>query len=179
MDNIPHGYCQCGCGRKTSIATETRRAIGHVKGQPLKFVLGHNGKRKPIEHVVEDRGFTTPCWIWQRHISDYGYGITKRDGKTMPAHKAYYEAKHGPVPEGLQLDHLCRVRECCNPDHVEPVSSLENSHRGAKTVLTQEQVDEMRAVYRAGGISTTGLARMFGISRTHAWAIVAGARWPN
>ncbi|MEU7240240.1 HNH endonuclease signature motif containing protein [Streptomyces sparsogenes] len=46
------------------------------------------------------------------------------------AHRFAYETLVGPIPEHLQLDHLCRVRHCVNPDHLEPVSSRENTRRG-------------------------------------------------
>ena len=49
---------------------------------------------------------------------------------TMPAHRYAYEELVGPIPEGLQLDHLCRNRSCVNPDHLEPVTCRENLRRG-------------------------------------------------
>lgn len=69
------------------------------------------------------------CWEWTGSGSD-GYGLVRVDGRTVPAHKAVYELLVEPVPEGLQLDHLCRNRRCCNPAHLEPVTPLENTRRG-------------------------------------------------
>jgi hypothetical protein len=81
-----------------------------------------------VERIrVEDRGYWTPCWIWQNYVSPKGYGICRSpDNRTMRAHRLAYEAFVGPIPEGLTLDHLCRVRACCNPKHLEPVTALEN-----------------------------------------------------
>ncbi len=56
-----------------------------------------------------------------------GYG---RDARTRRAHRALWIAVNGPVPDGLQLDHLCRVRHCVNPSHLEPVTPRQNSLRG-------------------------------------------------
>jgi hypothetical protein len=71
------------------------------------------------------------CWLWQGNIHpDKGYGIMRRGGLTRRAHRFFYETLVGPVPDGLELDHLCRVRHCVNPDHLEPVTHAENLRRG-------------------------------------------------
>lgn len=69
----------------------------------------------------------SPCWIWTRRPSMNGYG---RIGITGLAHRASYEAFVGPIPSGLHIDHLCRVRRCVNPAHLEPVTCKENILRG-------------------------------------------------
>ena len=61
-----------------------------------------------------------------------GYGQFGVDGKTVLAHRWYYESMVGPIPEGLDLDHLCRVRRCVNPAHLEPVSRRVNLLRGSR-----------------------------------------------
>lgn len=71
------------------------------------------------------------CWPWPHAIDRHGYGV-KRDGeRTVRAHRWVYERLVGPIPEGLDLDHLCRNRACVNPDHLEPVTRAENLSRGA------------------------------------------------
>ena len=71
------------------------------------------------------------CWRWTGFVTPDGYGtIRDSSGLTRKAHRVAYEAWVGPIPDGLQLDHLCRVRDCCNPAHLEPVTSQENSLRG-------------------------------------------------
>lgn len=75
------------------------------------------------------------CWIFMGGLH-LGYGQvgvgSKADGtrRGTTAHRALYEALRGPVPPGLELDHLCRVRSCVNPDHLEPVTQQENNRRG-------------------------------------------------
>lgn len=69
------------------------------------------------------------CHIWTAQLLG-GYGQFWFNGRMMPAHRYAYEATVGPIPEGLQIDHLCRVRCCVNPAHLEPVTQLENIRRG-------------------------------------------------
>jgi hypothetical protein len=58
------------------------------------------------------------------------YRVTLSGGARVYAHRRAYERVHGPIPEGLVLDHLCRNRWCCNPEHLQPVSNMENILRG-------------------------------------------------
>ena len=70
------------------------------------------------------------CILWGGHLSKWGYGRVTYKGRLVQAHRVAYELFKGPIPEGLQLDHLCRVRNCVNPDHLEPVTPSENTLRG-------------------------------------------------
>lgn len=70
------------------------------------------------------------CWLWEGYVSKEGYGYSTFEGKGRIAHRHVYELLVGPIPKGLQLDHLCRVRNCVNPDHLEPVTPRENLMRG-------------------------------------------------
>jgi hypothetical protein len=77
---------------------------------------------------------TATCWLWTaKKVDGKGYGqivLSGHHGKTAQVHRVVYEALVGPIPEGLQLDHLCRVRRCCRPNHLEPVTQTENQRRG-------------------------------------------------
>jgi hypothetical protein len=70
------------------------------------------------------------CWLYDGWLDGHGYGYTRYEGKSRRAHKLAYEELVGPVPEGLVLDHLCRVRNCVNPDHLEAVTTKVNLMRG-------------------------------------------------
>ena len=69
------------------------------------------------------------CWIWSGYIGDHGYGLAWFDGKTRLVHRLVYRLLVGE-PEGETLDHLCRVRACCRPEHLDPCSRGENTLRG-------------------------------------------------
>lgn len=70
------------------------------------------------------------CWLWQGSLATGpGYGrVTTPQGKVL-AHRFVYERLVGPIPPGLTIDHLCRVRHCVNPAHLEPVTQHVNVHR--------------------------------------------------
>lgn len=71
------------------------------------------------------------CWLWLGYTSDQGYGMFRDDQrKHWYAHRWAYVATSGEIPDGLQLDHLCRVRACVNPAHLEAVTLRENQLRG-------------------------------------------------
>lgn len=80
----------------------------------------------------------TGCWNWTGYIHHTGYGqIRLPDGpQTIYTHRVSYETFVGPIPDGLQIDHLCRNRTCFNPEHLEPVTSKENTRRAPASVST-------------------------------------------
>lgn len=69
------------------------------------------------------------CWLWRGKLTDKGYATTSFNGRSTGAHRKAYTLLMGPIPEGLTLDHLCRIRHCVNPDHLEPVTQQENTAR--------------------------------------------------
>jgi hypothetical protein len=79
---------------------------------------------------IEDRGYTTPCITWTAFKTTAGYGRFGWQGKSDFAHRVAYKVLVGPIPKGLELDHLCRNRACVNVDHLEPVTHRENVLRG-------------------------------------------------
>jgi hypothetical protein len=80
---------------------------------------------------------TDTCWLWSGHTVTNGYGTIGVDKRRVLVHRYAYELLVGPIPDGLHLDHLCRVRTCVNPDHLEPVTNRENALRGASFVAQQ------------------------------------------
>jgi len=81
--------------------------------------------------AIVQRTYDTPCWEWTGpQISDSGYGKFRQPGqRERPTHIIVWEHFVGPVPDGLELDHLCRNRICCNWQHLEPVTPSVNIDR--------------------------------------------------
>ena len=76
------------------------------------------------------------CWLWLGELNRNGYGRLSVGGRRAMAHRLAYELLVGPIAPGLVLDHLCRVRCCCNPAHLEPVTVRENTHRGEAVLFS-------------------------------------------
>lgn len=104
--------------------------------------MSFHNKRLPLRfwRKVADYPSAGGCWLWTGSSSGAeGYGQYFVGGKGSRnanrtqykrAHRVAYEALVGPIPEGMQLDHLCRVPSCVNPAHLEPVTQQENIRRG-------------------------------------------------
>lgn len=75
------------------------------------------------------------CWLWTGSRSD-GYGNVGVGGKVYKLHILAYKHFIGPIPDGLELDHKCRIRHCWNPQHVEPVTHKVNMERGERAMKT-------------------------------------------
>jgi hypothetical protein len=79
----------------------------------------------------------TPCWLWLAGITKDGYGlftitVAPNQYRRLYAHRFAYEQACGPIPDASDIDHLCRVRHCVNPAHMEPVTRRENTLRGLR-----------------------------------------------
>lgn len=173
---IPYGYCHCGCGQKTKLARQTAKMYGWRKGKPHRFVLGHGNRRRTPDYLPEDRGYDTPCWIWQGVLTKDGYGRIRRDGRLFLAHRWVYIQFVGPIQEGLELDHLCTVRDCVNPAHLEPVTGVVNARRSRATKLTPDDVAEVRRLC-ASGESQSSVAARFGLGQSHVSRIARREVW--
>lgn len=108
--------CACGCG---ALALP-----GKV------YIHGHQSRRPAVDRFWEkvDQNAPGGCWLWTDFLAR-GYGRISIGGRMVRAHRFAYELLVGPVPEGLEIDHLCRVRHCVNPAHLEPVTHAENLRR--------------------------------------------------
>jgi hypothetical protein len=142
--------------------------------------LGKPGRHKrgritASDYLIEDRGFSTPCWIWRGRNPDSGeYGkIRFPDGRAGQAHIASYEQFVGPVPNGLHLDHLCRVKRCINPQHLEPTTPGNNVRRGHQVKLNWELVRAIRSSDEPNGV----LAKRYGVHTESIRFVRIGRTW--
>ena len=141
-----------------------------------------------------DRPDLGPCWEWTAHRDRRGYGRfavgSQTDGSYRSAalaHRLAYETLVGPIPDGLEPDHLCRNQPCVNPGHLEPVTHAVNLQRSplqarkgetnGNAKLTENQVREIKRL--RGVVSQRKLAVSFGVDYTLIGQIQRGQAWKH
>lgn len=106
------------------------RAHGDPLGGKFEAVRGGTDEER-FWAKVQPTGF---CWLWNGAREHHGHGMfnlgADQGRRPVRSHRFAYEALVGPIPDGLELDHLCRNPPCVNPDHLEPVTHAENMRRG-------------------------------------------------
>ena len=143
----------------------------------MRFIRGHQCRSHPQEYIECPE---TGCWLWQRAIKPEGYGYLTYKGKTTYAHRLYYERKYGPIPDGMEIDHLCRNRACVNPNHLEAVSRAQNTQRGIVAKLTEEDVRTIREEAQPRTYARyEEIAREYGVSSEQIRTIVYRKNWTN
>ena len=112
-----------GGGARSHNLTINRRALCQ---------LSYPGSKLPQTLAQKIAIDAAGCWIWTgaRQTNGYGSACIPGTGRSALAHRLVYELLVAPIPEGLQIDHLCRVKACVNPKHLEPVTAAENNRRG-------------------------------------------------
>lgn len=133
-----------------------------------------------VRCVVDEQ---TGCWVWQGACCN-GYGTLRRgvDSKPTICHRYMYEQYRGPIPEGFVVMHLCDNRRCVNPEHLKAATQKENVRdmhlkgRSTRTILSPEEVREIRAK-REAGIGIDKLAAEFGVGNYTIQKIVSGRAW--
>lgn len=151
----------------------TRNGL-HLRCRECRAAIDERMSRP--EYIIDE---SSGCWNWNRSVSSNGYGMVQRTegGRAMVAHRYIYIRERGPIPDGLQLDHLCRNKRCVNPDHLEPVTQATNTQRGAKTAITPKQA---MAIYRLRGKERREeVAKRYKVSVTTVASIWVGLRWAN
>lgn len=196
--------CACECGQAPAIAKKTHRHRGRVKGQPMRFVHGHNTRGHSFGvpcldlsdrfwPKVDQSGGPDACWPWTGSLDGDGYGQISVGGKTVKANRLAWILTNGPLPAGKPVVRhvVCRNPPCCNPAHLAPGTHAENradavsdgtisrgqQHRSAR--LTEADVLEIRRLHVEEGLNYRRIARRFGVDESTVRDIVAGRTWAH
>jgi hypothetical protein len=126
-----HGWCQTHYRRWQRHGDPEARLRIRNSGTPEERWWARVNKDGPIPEHRPDLG---PCWLWIEPFNWQGYGwFSNEHGRSVGAHRWGFERFVGPIREGFEPDHLCRVPACVRFDHLEPVTHQENVQRGSRT----------------------------------------------
>ena len=133
---------------------------------------------------------TEECWNWTAGLMAKGYGVFWDYNSVVRSHRMAYVLTKGSIPDGLQVQHLCNNRKCCNPTHLELGDNSKNQQHAIKcgrrkniqnhVKLVEEQIREIHTIYlEEPEITKQELAEMFEISISQIYKIINGNQWVN
>lgn len=197
--------CECGCGSFTNILSFSKIKLGLVKGQPRRFLSGHNVRLKnpnSIENHINYfwervdkingpilKGLNTRCWMWIGSRTTRGYGrMPFANRKMCKAHRIAWFLAHGKWPSNLACHH-CDNPSCIRPEHLFNGATIDNSadmvakgrcNRGEGlwcAKLNDVQVTEIRKKHAEGKASYKELAVEYGVSRSAISQVLSRHTW--
>jgi len=187
---IPVGYCQCGCGQKVALAHSNSAKWGSIRGQPHRYIHNHHYPRGNIENIfyrwLPVDWSDDACWEWQGAINPQsGYGILWHGGRIHAAHRVSYEIHFGQQVNSGVVCHKCDNPRCVNPNHLflgthaDNVADKVSKNRQARgerhgmAKLSDSDVKTIRHL-RKQGETLRSLSARFGVCETHICNIGTG-----
>lgn len=197
---IKFGFCHCGCGEKTRIATGNDRTRGFIKDQPLRFIVGHNGRLQEFRTTAE--AFwekvkilsSDECWLWQGRVNEDGYGTATYLGKPYKSHRLSWILTNGEIDEeSIQVLHRCDNPPCCNfhhlflGTHADNMKDMARKGRGTKrcgedvhlSKLKEEDIFTILELHEAQEMTQTAIAQLYNVSQPAIGYIVRGETWKH
>ena len=186
--------CECGCGQPAPIAKRTNREFGHIKGLPIRYVRGHNGRRylslNDCFWAYCMTGSFCECWIWKGPSLDTGYGQLHHNGKLYLSHRVSYELHNGPISEGMDVCHKCDNRLCVNPYHLfagTPNDNIQDmvkkgrqakGERNGSAKLSEDDVRAIRDLF-TNGTSRKQIAKQYQVDISNIYYITTRKTWTH
>lgn len=187
-NEIPYGYCHCGCGQLTPISDKTDLAKGYVKGEPMQYIARHSARGRVKFETLADafwnyckRGAPNECWEWTGTTAGFGHGKFRFRDQQLKAHRISWILHNGLIPPDLNVLHKCDNPPCCNPRHLflgtnaDNHADMDDKGRG----VTHLKTDDIVAIREraANGEPHAFVAKEFGVNRTTIWRIATRKGW--
>lgn len=146
---------------------------------------------KPVEYLIDP---VTGCWMWQRAKTSAGYGVIRKSGRLVYAHREFYERFHGQFPQANDVCHKCDTPSCVNPDHLflgnASINALDMVSKGrfrsppmkgslnGNSKLNEVDIPVIKKLAEAG-MSQRAIGRRFGVSQFPIMQILKGRIWTH
>jgi len=187
-----HRTCRIS-GNDAALERE-RRPLTHLAALTGRHAMADSTPEQTIYQIVSDDFWrmidkSGSCWMYTGTLNNWGYGQFRIGSKRVFAHRLAWMLTHGSIPEGLLVCHNCPDGDnpaCANPAHLYLGTHKQNmqdmvrkgrNRTGMPAKLSFEKADEIRSRYAEGGISTTKLAREYGVAQTTIIRVVKGQNW--
>lgn len=122
----------------------------------------------------------TGCWIWTNYIARNGYAYTKRGYKTPKVvHKLVFESLNDRIKDKKEVNHICGIRSCMNPNHLELLTQIENLRIGLQSKINPKLALEIRDMYKNLNITQKDLGLKFNLTQSQISRIINNKRWAN